>query len=301
MGWLPYFTVFVVPTGATTGRRIVIDGINGQIVMYDANNNPVIVESSQTGALTFNGPNSSFSMMLGIVTDPVTLQPTPGFSFHSTTPPSLKDGAVTMGQSGGGGYIAFQPPRMSGDPVGTDITDVTMAYAQGDGGSVIQAEWFRGSGNLAGTTTFSTAPATWLTDGNMHTFASSEWPSFDIIVPPTGGLEISIWFLGHNAFGVGSSLAIGFQINVKAGGALVMAASTVFAALVTSPSAGFTSNLPGFATIAVGTDKLVNFVGQTVTVTPAYRTPNGSGTANIGVNSGRMNVKPAIYAVGFTG
>lgn len=36
MGWYPFTDILVIPTGATTGKRIVINGVNGTITMYDA-------------------------------------------------------------------------------------------------------------------------------------------------------------------------------------------------------------------------------------------------------------------------
>lgn len=47
----PIIQYLVIPSGATTGQRIVIDGVNGRIIIYDANNN-IVGEWDSTGVLT---------------------------------------------------------------------------------------------------------------------------------------------------------------------------------------------------------------------------------------------------------
>lgn len=57
----------VLPFGVTTGTRIVLDGVNGKISMYDAGNNAVIVEDSSNSSIVLTAPD--------LHADSMTLQP----------------------------------------------------------------------------------------------------------------------------------------------------------------------------------------------------------------------------------
>jgi len=52
VGWENDFqTIITIPTGATTGARIVIDGITGTITVYDSAGNPVDIIGGPTGSI----------------------------------------------------------------------------------------------------------------------------------------------------------------------------------------------------------------------------------------------------------
>lgn len=52
----PIPDTLVLPAGATTGQRIVLDGTNGQILLYDANNNLVAQIAPSVGVVTVTSP-----------------------------------------------------------------------------------------------------------------------------------------------------------------------------------------------------------------------------------------------------
>lgn len=145
MGWIPYFTVFTVPTGATTGRRIVIDGVKGQIVMYDANNAPVIVESAQGGTIDVGAPTTPH-VIIGAVTSPAgTAQGLIEFTAPGDPHWVLPGYIAPTGELAGGGLetglLSLYPPVYDGDPGHTlpnNRTQVLITQAP-DGPSQIQA------------------------------------------------------------------------------------------------------------------------------------------------------------------
>lgn len=292
MGWLPYWTVLIIPTGATSGQRIVIDGTNGQIVMYDAAGAPVITESASSGTIAIESADGTTQLQLGRVDDPI-IGTAPGMSWHSSAPASVADGIVSLGFQAGPlgdpeGYAELTPPQMTGEPAGGVTTSMLVTRNRGDGNAAVNAGWFNGQMNAI-TSKAVTAP-TWTDDGKFHVFTSAQWAPITIWVPPSAGIEVGIYLNGLNSLSAGSILAVSFQIT-DASNNFLFSPALGYAAWCVGPS-----NSQEFAQISIGSDVLAAYIGQQVTITPTYRVTSGSGTDPV-LNNGRLTVRPAIYAV----
>ena len=66
MTWYPSDQIIVIPGGATTGERIVIDGINGTITMYNAADQ-ITGQWSATGqTFTIYGTDGSYAQLSAV-------------------------------------------------------------------------------------------------------------------------------------------------------------------------------------------------------------------------------------------
>lgn len=103
----------VLPYGTTSGTRLVLDGVNGRIVIYNAANQAILTMDSATGAITAVNPtdgsqviiNSGDAAEISFVPKPVVGQ-------------TFEDGFVyTDEQADGSGvaaYLALQSPTVAG-------------------------------------------------------------------------------------------------------------------------------------------------------------------------------------------
>lgn len=62
----PYYVTFVIPTGATAGARIVLNGTTGQIEIYNSSNQLVTTLGGPVGAITNIDPSTGLQVQLAL-------------------------------------------------------------------------------------------------------------------------------------------------------------------------------------------------------------------------------------------
>lgn len=114
---VPAYTTFVIPTGATTGARIVLDGTTGKIFIYNSSNNLVDVIGGPSGNIIsyVNGTNSkSIAFTSGQLT-------------MNASGSTVSGGTLGSDSSSPNGGVLFLD---SGND-GTNTDGITMAWQSG--------------------------------------------------------------------------------------------------------------------------------------------------------------------------
>jgi hypothetical protein len=217
----------VLPFGALTGTRIVLDGVNGRISVFDGTDDEVIRLDSATSALTVSGSDGSQVELLTSATSATTryLPPTASgqtwaageiYADHDGTSPnpypqmSIRSPYETT--NAGGSLILISGPSKT-DP--TSLVDILATFCFLDSTTVsLGAGDDSGSTSLHGAVTCNGYPVTARVGRQINTSTTSnftaETVTDSITVPLISGKEYEIIYNG-----LFTSTAAGDRVNVR--------------------------------------------------------------------------------------
>lgn len=132
-------TIIVLPTGATSGARVIIDGTNDRILVYDQNG--ALVESVAASAGADDAGNAyvqGFGSYAPDAARAYTQLTNGGVAFGVLTDPSVTPGAAFFSDNGGGVYELFLgSPHGAGTAM--SVLSLLSESAPGAGDAAIQA------------------------------------------------------------------------------------------------------------------------------------------------------------------
>jgi hypothetical protein len=282
-----YLRTLVLPFGVTTGIRIVLDGVNGVISIYDASNN-LVAQVDSTGVVTIDPANSSkiklephivgaFGARAGILLDPGTLAGAAdaGLLYTTTNPGVVLESPTKQGTTNafiilnGTDFSSF-PPTIVLTAAGGNIQLNAPDIQWGNAGQRIAGGIPLGTGGALAlpkeTSTASTAAAVETKDTNLGDYQFVAISQHRYRIMCHGRLQLSI---------AGQA-----DLIVRDGGA----ASPTTASTQVAAASEQIPNTTGGQHVYIGKEK--SFTAGTHTVAAFYKQTAGGGNCSFGQAAG---------------